>query len=285
MEKTLTRLVLGLSLIPLILLLLTFLFKTSPAQTCDTCPPPSACNINCNSTLSFRYTSTSEYFNFSIDEYTDIIVTLRINEDFPGKLTDYAIYGKLGSCPSESNYDWMVDSGSLSADEQKYLVNLPPGIYYINVTNVEEVDPNSYNLTIECGHYCGNGIVDNFGIISEQCDKNAGDASAPCFPYQYCNETCQCHDFRSEMTECNYYDYCVNGTNAEDPTEPCCEESPGITAQCCILSGQPSDCSDPNAIRNESVVAKWDYCATNYDITNVCIDADFRNHTWFTCPL
>jgi hypothetical protein len=227
----------------------------------------------------------------TLNDYQDVIITLYnfTDNDYD---TDYDLYVKWESefCPTDTEYDCAPRFG-WGSDEACYKVNLPPGNYYIRVVFTDLADwgdlqQNTYSINITCGAFCGNGQIDNFGIVNEQCDKNAEDASAPCNSYEYCDATCQCHDFRPEMAECNYYDYCVNGTSATDLTEPCCEDiNTGATSQCCILNGQPSDCSDPDAVRNESVVAKWDYCATNYDITEVCIDADFANHTYMTCPL
>jgi len=74
---------------------------------------------------------------------------------------------------------------------------------------------------------CGNHKLE----AGEQCDSRDSDCPQ-C--YQKCDfNTCQCYDFRPQLSGCNYYDYCsiVDGDNcdcAEDfcnatlhPTDPC----------------------------------------------------------------
>ncbi|MDI6826810.1 MAG: hypothetical protein QMD36_06575, partial [Candidatus Aenigmarchaeota archaeon] len=131
---------------------------------------------------------------------------------------------------------------------------------------------------------CGDGNYEP--LKGEECDWSVGDD--PCPHYAYCNISCQCHDFRPEMSGCDYYDYCINGTDATNPTESCCEQKPlgsGITIECCLTGGLPSDCSSPFAVRNQNAIAKYDYCwIEDYDITDVCIDNLYWDHWYGTCP-
>jgi len=62
-------------------------------------------------------------------------------------------------------------------------------------------DPN-YLIKICCVKPdCGNGVIE----ATEECDLPDW---GTCQPYENCNATCQCHDFRNETRGCNYYDMC-----------------------------------------------------------------------------
>lgn len=229
------------------------------------CSLDNPCPISCGEEIE-RVGTTLDYFNLSIDgTYKDVLVKV----DSVG-FTDYMLIIKWepSVIPSYQNYDckeWTDCGGSTSCCE-----NYPQNGNYILMVNFTDNpscnDPTGmhYNISVFCGDLC----PDEW-----------------CKPYEQ-NLCCVCTDFRPQMGGCNYYDYCVNGTAANDSSIPCCEDKVTRTPfPCCILNENPSDCSDPNATRNESVIAKYEYCApiSDYDITDVCIDASFANHTWLTC--
>jgi uncharacterized delta-60 repeat protein len=183
------------------------------------------------------------------------------------------------------NLIWWNTTNASSGDDRAYGVAVDSNNNII-VVGQDFVSGSDYQWRIMVfTTECGDGF---YGPWIEECDYTAPTPNAPCPPYAYCNSTCQCHDFRPEMSECNYYDYCINGTNATNPTESCCEQKPlgsGIPIECCLTGGIPSDCSSPFAVRNPNAIAKYDFCWINgYDITDVCIDVDLTDHWWRTCP-
>jgi len=101
---------------------------------------------------------------------------------------------------------------------------------------------------------CGDGVK----TVGEECDYSAPNPDDPCQHYEYCDLTCSCYDFRPDMAGCNYYDYCTNGHDPDNPTIPCS--------------------------------SNWDiYCYTADSIQvdrvrNICIDTAFTDHWWRTCP-
>jgi len=68
---------------------------------------------------------------------------------------------------------------------------------------------------------CGNHIKESYGSIVEQCDYKSSDC--PC--YEKCDfGTCQCYDFRPQLSGCGYYDNCSSA-----PGEECnCHTAPGV---------------------------------------------------------
>ncbi|MCX6822012.1 MAG: hypothetical protein NTW30_04515 [Candidatus Aenigmarchaeota archaeon] len=102
---------------------------------------------------------------------------------------------------------------------------------------------------------CGNGRIES---TDEECDYMASNPHAPCQPFERCDNTCQCVDFRPNMFGCRYFDYCENGLAPNDPTTLCS--------------------------------SNWDYYCHTEDpslvtlIQGLCEDSTWVNHSWMTCP-
>ena len=245
------------SILPLVIFSIPFILEAQP-----TCTHDNPCPIECNQSLT-EITDTEQYFNLSISQDTQVRVTIH---DFD--LDDYNLYIKWEPGVYPTSEDWCAPAW-IGGEESCCWVDAAEGdYYYLKVwrNSSSAVGHSTYNITVECGTFCHDELCSH--------------------PYEHCAGDCHCVDFRPQMGGCNYYDYCVNGTAANDSSIPCCEDKvTHASFPCCILNGNPSDCSDPNAIRNESVIARYDFCApiSDYDITDVCIDASFANHTWLTC--
>ena len=96
------------------------------------------------------------------------------------------------------------------------------------------------------------------------------------------------------MNACNYYDWCDSGMNPDNVTdlvplpqiETCCNDTDG-PAPCCSIGSTPEkNCSVAGAVRNSSVSISPDFCWNeNYDITDVCINIDYRANVAQTCSI
>ena len=236
------------------------------SQGCGTLDNP--CPLVCNQSYSNRVTNTEEYFNLTITEEQQVRIELTMDDD-----TDYDLYVKWtpNAVPTEDDFDCVQDPhpgcGSM---ERCCWVNPPKGNYIIMVKHYDNEECSSalnYSISVTCGVFCKSDLCPNH--------------------YEYCADDCTCVDFRPRLKECQYYDYCKEGVDPTNSSEPCCKDnSTGVPFSCCILDGNPANCTDPSATRNESVIAREEYCAApnfTYDITDVCIDWDYRDHAWQDC--
>jgi hypothetical protein len=98
-----------------------------------------------------------------------------------------------------------------------------------------------------CGAEC---CSDNDCNNYEQCDCS----EIGCGRHTDLDHTC--YDLRPSARGCNYYDYCENGRDPDNPAVPC-------------SSNWPEYCysvTDPTGIHD------------------VCVDSSYANHTLMTCP-
>jgi len=254
-------------------------------------PPPNECKIDCNTTQN-RFIDISqirEYLTFYLPGRMDVYIRLNMStlEDY-----DQFINYTPTVCPSETNYDCKRTLGFGTP----YICsrgNIYSGRYYIMVNHSGTIGAGTGNYTVNltCGHWCGNGVKED--KWEEDCDYNASyvESDGLCRPYEYCSYYCDCHNFTSEMRGCNYYDFCDLGLDP-DTGNSCCMNSTGQSVECCIdnVTHNPiPNCNTtqyPNAVRNPDAIAKRENCwAEGYDITDICIDTDYRGHRAQTCSV
>jgi hypothetical protein len=237
--------------------------------------------MQCNTTAGFLYTpnGTYDYYNYSTiflpNPYTDVCLTLKpLNLKAWYNLT---FIGDYGVCQSTNN---VTGLGAPGTQILKCQFLLDRGVYYF-LTGGKTADPvlYLYNITIDCGSWCGNGVIDSGR--GEQCDISASyaDNNGRCQPYQECRK-CKCANLT--VSGCSFYDWCTNGVSPINYSMPCCINSTGNPDACCINAiGNPwLNCSEVNYRRNPNANASYFYCnATGFDVTDLCIDVDANNHT------
>ena len=266
----------GKKLIFLFCILLLLFFKVfSLPSTCD-----NPISIECNQTLSNLCVENDyEYFNYTLFTNTNVKIEL---VTWLGSYNITAFYDPE-VCPYGLNNN--TDPGPFPGPI--YLNGLEGSAegntYFILVGGMDNdcSDPfNYFDLTLECGEWCGNGLLET--DKGEECDyANWVNGTARCKPYEICGFNCRCYDLRQDATGCDFYDYCKDGMNVTDPTLPCCVNATGDPTYCCIdSSGNPVlNCSQVNYRRNPIANASSEYCfVSGYDITDVCIDNPAFNH-------
>jgi hypothetical protein len=225
-----------------------------------------------------------DYFNYTLFTDTDIhIVTADV---FLGGYNMTAFFVPTVCDPSDPNN--RTNSGGVGLSPDIYLNGLEGdasgNTYYILIGSLGGNDCSNsdyfYSLTLDCGNWCGNGILE--ADKGEDCDYGNWDTgTARCKPYGECRSNCRCYDLRQDAVGCDFYDYCEDGMNHTDNTLSCCIDAVGQTTPCCLDSfNNPAlNCSQVNYRRNPTVNASSEYCyVQGYDITDVCIDDDALSH-------
>ncbi len=264
----------SITLIFLTYFLFTLVSIKSDNPACTSCPPTDpSCVISCNSALLSQTNPTTLYgancYNYTLPEDFDVYLNK----------TEYgATYQIQLNWTSKINPPFSCLTGQLCCISpqcsSKGYGSRSAGNYYFKINKTGGFVGN-YNISLSCGHFCGNGKIDSW--YGETCDYNAVNPDNPCKSYQFCNNTCDCQNVTTGG--CDYYDYCDLGHEPNKPSISCCKDkSSGLDTNCCIAA----DCSTLNS----NAIAKREYCWNkDYDITYVCVDTDYRNHTIMTCPL
>jgi hypothetical protein len=276
-------------LISISILFTFFIPVLSNPGICENCPQ-TECSIQCNTTINSQpATSTWNYFNYTINQETDVFIGI-MNPMPPFQNYDLFANKTAGQCSTKNSCD-KKSVRQMGYEDYIYFVNRPPGTYYflVNCTN----NCGNYNLNLTCAKFCGDGVWQYF----EGCEPSVHDCRPP---YQQCTR-CECFDIRTEAKGCNYYDYCQDGMNVTDvgnytrneitfdQIKPCCNYT-SSPAFCCTDGIIPvKNCSVTGAVRNISVTANPEYCYNqgySDDTTrwNRCIDSNYRAHDlWAYC--
>lgn len=265
-----------------IILLYTFIFITFFFKISSS---PSTCNspisIQCSQTLHNLCTATSsnDYYNYTL--YTDTDIHIKVDLIWGCyKLT--AIWDPY-TCESPNND---TAPGGCGTSPEAWIGNLEGSAggntYYTIVRGLSTNncgDSNYfYNLTLECGNWCGNGIFEP--TKGEQCDFGSyATGSSRCQSYQYCGSNCRCVNLT--VSGCNFYDWCSDGMDPNNPSISCCVNATGNPEGCCTgTTGPVLNCSTVNYQMNPNVKASDKYCkAVGFDATNICVDYNALNHT------
>jgi len=252
-------------------LLFTLVSIKSDNPLCTECPPrDSSCVISCGQALLDQSEPSTQYgticFNYTLEADVDVFINMTIY----GSLRQLQVNWTSGGLPPTTCTD-----PELCCVAQKCPSDTtrPRGDYYFLINKTQAI-AGKYNISLSCGHYCGNGQIDNW--FGEECDyqydllKNPN-PDYPCKPYQFCNNACDCQNVTTGG--CDYYDYCDLGQKPNNPSVSCCKDkNTGLDTNCCTIA----DCS----IINPNAIAKSEYCYNkDYDITYVCVDTYFANHT------
>jgi hypothetical protein len=249
---------------------------------------PSTCNnpisIGCGQTLTNLCTATGSYDYYNYTLYTDTDVHIMVDV-FLGCYNMTTIWD-YESC-SSLNKDTLHGgcSQSLGTGIGNLEGSLEGNTYYILIRGLFGNDCGNsdyfYDLTLECGSWCGNGILET--EKGEKCDYgNYENGTARCKPYEECRQNCRCYDLRQDAVGCDFYDYCEDGMNRTDYSLSCCVNATDHATPCCLdsLDNPWLNCSQVNYRRNPVAIALNESCyVRGYDITDVCIDHDALNNT------
>jgi hypothetical protein len=261
---------------------LFFLLKVlSTPSTCES-PVP----IDCGQTLANRCTDTGyEYYNFTLFTDTDVHIIVQL-EGLEFGCYNLTGFSEPGIC-DPSHPSNVTDPGGCGLGPNVYINGLEGtaegNTYYILIGSLNNDCSDSnyfYSLTLECGNWCGNGILET--EKGEECDYgNWENGTARCKPYEECGKNCRCYDLRQDAVGCNFYDYCEDGMNRTDYSS-CCVNATGDVTPCCLdeFNNPVLNCSQVDYRRNPLVNASSEYCyVQDYDITDVCIDYTALNNT------